>query len=97
MSNSPVVVFVVWFIVVAQLYFLTDAISVCRCLLSILFVVVAVVCGTRNFAAKLLVSVSAFSPLDGPRLTPTDRCHYDLHLSIRFSCRLPAKVGTANN
>lgn len=64
MSNSPVlVVVVVWFTVVAQLYFLTDA--VCRCLLPALFVVV--VCGTRNFAAKLLVSVSAFSLLASRR------------------------------
>lgn len=54
----------------------------------VLAIVAVVVCGTRNFAAKLLVSVSAFSLLDGPRPTLTDRCRHDPHLSKRFSCRL---------
>lgn len=54
----------------------------------VLAIVAVVVCGTRNFAAKLLVSVSAFSLLDGPLPTLTDRCRHDPHLSKRFSCRL---------
>lgn len=54
----------------------------------VLAIVAVVVCGTRNFAAKLLVSVSAFSLLDGPRPTLTDRCRHDPHLSKRFSCLL---------
>lgn len=54
----------------------------------VLAIVAVVVCGTRNFAAKLLVSVSAFSLLDGPRPTLTDRYRHDPHLSKRFSCRL---------
>lgn len=58
-----VIVVDVWLIVVAQLYILdVDA-------------AVVVVCGTRNFAAKLLVSVSAFSPLDGPRRLLDGRPH----------------------